>query len=500
MRALTVKDQPNILMIMSDSLSPHFLGAHGDPVRAMPNLDALAASGVVFENAYCNSPLCAPSRASMLTGRYVSQIGALDNANSFSDEWPTIGHVLGAAGYETVIAGKMHILGCDQHHGFDKRLALEADYTSGYDPGYFQIAYEWEQPSGGNPCGADWMGPSYVYSKKWDHYPRHYDADETIHRAAVDYLRQKTQDSPPFFCCASYHAPHNPFWIPDRFRDRFRGKDLPLPGVPEGIDTCHGPMDKWLNDFHYVPQHVEAMMTQENLRWLFETFYGVLADLDDRIGELMALLKARGLDDNTAVIFASDHGDMMGYRGMLQKRYLYDRCARVALFFSFPGRWQQGARIAAPVSLIDLLPTLAELAGAPVPDDLPGASLVPSVADATEPEDRVVFCEYHGEGVHAPCFMARKGDLKYIYVHGHEERLYNLADDPEEYVNLAGEGRYAPAMAGLKDAVMGEFDPEAMTRAALRSQRGRQFILRCAKERARRLDPEGDQIRPDRIF
>jgi choline-sulfatase len=280
---------PNILLIMCDSLAPHFTGMYGDTTGATPNLDRLAAKGVVFENAYCNYPLCAPSRASMVTGRFASELRCFDNGSPFPSEWPTLGHALGAVGYETAIIGKMHFVGHDQWHGFDHRLALETDYSKGYNPRLYKLAYDWTQPSGGNPDGPHMMGASYVASEGWEDYRLHYDRDEVIHAAALDYLSQPR--SAPFFACVSFHAPHNPFWIPAAERERFRDKDLPLPTMPNGPMTVHGPMDIWLNDFHYVPDVQAQMMTQENLRWLYETFYGMIYDLDRRVGELLGALE-----------------------------------------------------------------------------------------------------------------------------------------------------------------------------------------------------------------
>jgi len=473
----------NVLFLMSDSLTPHLTGPYGDAVGATPNLDKLASRGVLFENAYCNSPLCAPSRASMVTGRYVSEIGCFDNASEFSSEWPTMGHVLGAAGYETVIIGKMHFIGHDQMHGFERRIALDTDYSKGYNPDEYKMAYKWEQPSGGNPVGQGWMGPSYVKSKEWENYTLHYDRDEKIHREALSYLSGKSPGCDPFFCCVSYHAPHNPFWIPGHIRELFRDRELPLPHIPENVETCHGPMDEWLNDFHYVPEVRDAMMEEENLRWLYETYYGMVYDMDRRIGELLEVLRERGLDGNTAVVFASDHGDMLGHRGMLQKRYFYERSVRVALIFSFPGRWKRGIRLSNVVSLLDLLPTFADLTGAPLPDDLPGKSLLPSLIDGSEPEERTIFSEYHGEGVHAPCFMACKGNFKYIYVHGHEERLYDVSRDPDEYTNLIDDERYSGIVSELRTSLLEEFDPDAVAYKALQSQHNRGFIYECMLRR-----------------
>ncbi len=470
----------NILFITSDSLVPFVTGPYGDQAGATPNLDALAAAGTVFDNAYCNSPLCASSRASLMTGRYVADFGAFDNATEFSAEWPTIPYALRAAGYDTTAIGKLHYAGHDQWHGFNRRIAWESDYLTGFNiKDAYQLAWSWEKPARGNPVGVDWMGPSYVNSEKWDHYPHHYDADEDIHEKALAYLGGKRRDDAPFFCCVSYHAPHNPFWIPEKFKTPFRGKDLPIPQVPEGVDTCHGPMDFWLNTFHYVPEVHDAMMQPENLRWLYETYYGMVYDLDLRIGELLQTLQTNGLAEDTAIVFASDHGDMLGQRGMLQKRYFYEWSIRVPLIVVLPGGQPQQRHVSELVSLVDLFPTFAEMTQAPLPQDLPGRSLLPPMTTGAPREDRPVFCEYHGEGVLAPCFSMRSGNFKYVYVHGHEERLYNVAEDPDEYENLITAPGCPEIAAGMKQTLLSQFDPNQVARDALTSQRNRAFLLDC---------------------
>jgi choline-sulfatase len=470
-------------MIMADSLSPHFTGFHGDRCGATPTLDRLASEGVVFERTYCNSPMCAPSRASFVSGRYVGEIGAFDNANEFSSDWPTIAHSLGGLGYETAIIGKMHFTGYDQWHGFDLRLAHEADYTSRYNPANYRIAYDWAGPSAGNPAGASWMGHSYVKAPQWDHYPHHYDRDVAIHGEAMKYLDAKAKERKPFFACVSYHAPHNPFWIPAADRAPFEKMDLPLPGPQGDLETCHGPMDQWLNDFHYLPDIRDRLLTKDNLRWLYTNFYGMIADFDRRVGELLAHLERLGLAENTMIVFTSDHGDMMAHRGMIQKRTFYEYSLRVPFIWKFPGRWRAGARVTAPVSLIDLFPTLADVAGAAAPEGLPGRSLRRSIETGAEPAERTVFAEYHGEGVHAPCYAAIRRNAKYVYVHGHEERFYRPDDDGEELTNRIGEASAKATIASLRSELLKTFDPERCVEVARRSQIGRGFIFKAHQAR-----------------
>jgi len=468
-------EKPNVLLIMADSLSPHFMGAYGDTAGATPNLDDLARSGVTFERAYCNSPMCAPSRASMMTGRYVSEIGAYDNGSMFPSDIPTFNHCFKRAGYDTILIGKMHFVGYDQYHGFDARLAMETDYSQGYDPR--RPTFDWNKPSGANPAGRDWMAPSYVKDAKWDNYRHHYDRDVTIHSEAVRYLSGKTADDGPFFCCVSYHHPHNPFYIPDDIRERFRGMELDLPSVPGDMRERYGVMDKWLNNYHCQTELMDCIMDRDNLRWLYETYYGMTYDMDLRAGELLEIMRSRGLDKNTVIIFTSDHGDMLAHRGMVQKRCFYERSIRAPLIFSSPGTYPSGARAASPVSLLDLFPTIADIAGEAPPEGLLGESLIPAIlGEGDRYANRIIYAEYHNEGVYAPCFMAVSERYKYIYVHGHEELLFDLENDPEELENIAGGHKYSGVRDELKRELLSRFDPEAIACQVRENQKNRNYI------------------------
>lgn len=467
-------DRPDVLIVQCDSLPPDLVGAYGDPNGATPNLDALAARGVRFD-ATCSAPLCTPSRASMVTGRLASRLDCFDNASEFSSEHPTLAHAFRARGYRTAIIGKMHFIGHDQHHGFDERLALDTDYSKGHDPLLYALAYDWDSPSAGNPNSPQMMGESYLAGPTSDAYRErfrrelHDERDERIHTEALAYLARDHDD--PYLAIVSYHAPHNPFWAPDDLVARFDGAHSRL--TPE-IVPANGVMDRWLDDFHYAGDVRERLMDAENLRWMHATVYAMLHELDRRVGEL---LRAVPRPDRTVVVFLSDHGDMLGDRGMLQKRTFYERSVRVPLIVSGSGI-VEGVACPTPVSLVDLLPTLAGLVGAPLPPDLDGADLGPALAGGHVPRHPVVS-EYHGEGVHAPCFLLRDGDLKYVLVHGHEEHLYDLASDPGERRDLAGALEHAGTATRLRAQLLEIVDPDEVERRARASQRRRAYIHRA---------------------
>ncbi|WP_308493045.1 sulfatase-like hydrolase/transferase [Microbacterium terrisoli] len=466
--------RPDVLVIECDSLPPDLVGAYGDPNGATPHIDALAAGGVRFD-ASCNAPLCTPSRASMMTGRLGSRLDCFDNASEFSSEHPTIAHAFRALGYATAIVGKMHFIGNDQHHGFDERIALDTDYSRGYDPQLYALAYDWDTPSAGNLNSPQMMGGSYVAEESSGAYRTRYsrelhDArDARIHEAALEYLGRDHDG--PFLAVVSYHAPHNPFWAPDDEVARFRGARPLL--RPEAAPEA-GAMDRWLNDFHYAREVRQRFMAPENLRWMYATVYAMIAELDRRVGELIAALPR---PDATIVVFVSDHGDMLGDRGMLQKRAFYERSVRVPLVIGGPGV-VPGIRTRVPVSLVDLLPTLSALVGAPVPPELDGVDLSPALRGGAVPRHPIV-AEYHGEGVHAPCFLLRDGTHKYTLVHGYDEHLYDIGDDPGERRDLAGDPAHAALLRSLRSRLLRVVDPEAVARRARASQRRRAFIHRA---------------------
>ncbi|MCP2635540.1 sulfatase-like hydrolase/transferase [Microbacterium sp. HD4P20] len=475
---------PDVLVIQCDSLPPDLVGTYGDPNGATPHIDALAGRGVRFD-ASCNAPLCTPSRASMMTGRLASRLDCFDNAGEFSAEHPTIAHAFGALGYRTAIVGKMHFIGHDQHHGFDERLALDTDYSKGHDPRLYALAYDWNTPSGGNPNSPQMMGESYLAAESAAVYRErfrrelHDERDDRIHDEALAYLSR--QHDAPFLAVVSYHAPHNPFWAADELVARFDGA---MPRLSPEIVPPAGVMDRWLDDFHYVPEVQDRLMQPGNLRWMYATVYAMLHELDRRVGALLAALPR---PENTVVVFVSDHGDMLADRGMLQKRTLYERSVRVPLIVSGPGI-ARGTSPATPVSLVDLLPTLASFVGAPLPVDLDGVDLAPALAGGDAPRHPVV-AEYHGEGVHAPCFLLRHGSLKYVLVHGHQEHLYDLGADPGERHDLAGAREHAETLTRLRAQLLAMVDPADVERRARASQRRRAFLHRAFVRRTAALAP-----------
>lgn len=470
--------RPNILLVMADQMVPFLSGAYGHPVVQTPYLDSLAAAGARFDAAYTPYPLCAPARAALLTGRHASSLGIFDNAALFPADQPTLAHYLTNAGYDCVLAGKMHFIGPDQLHGYNRRLTSDI----------FPANIAWVPVAGAPDEGghAHNYTPPRTGVRPWNKFLAY---DEEVTFRAAEYLRERAYLRPdqPFFLTVSFHNPHDPFQVTPELWQLYEGADIAIPAFPAHLDASYSALDRWLNAVHGV--HDVNLRHPDNLRALRRAYYGLVTYVDRKLGQLLAALDDSGERGNTVVVFTSDHGDMLGEKGMVQKRCHYEWSARVPLLFRLPDAAPR--RVSAPVTLLDLLPTLLDFAGVPESERLPGdgATLIPLLQGIEEPE-RPIFVEYHVEKVKAPSFMVRRGPYKYTYIHGHDPQLFDLAADPGEWRNLAQQPAYRQLAATLEALILARFDPEQLHAAGQESVRRRLII----KEALRRNDVHWDYV------
>ena len=468
--------KPNILFIVSDQMVAALTGAYGHPVVQTPHLDRLASEGVRFDSAYAPFPLCAPGRACITAGRHASEIGAWDNGALFAADQSSYPHYLSNAGYDTVLSGKMHFVGPDQLHGFHRRLTTDI-YSSDVSAMPEWIAIKENQ-------GRD---PEQIMEERRQYNSRYYvggdlqidtwhnalSYDEEAHFRAREYLRAhgQKQDDQPFFLCASYHHPHEPFWPPQEYWDLYEGAEIAIPDFPANLDDTYSAMDCGLNAYHGTRRN--DLRNPDGLYRLRRAYYGLVTYIDRKVGELLADLENSGLLDHTVVVFTSDHGDMLCDKEMVQKRCFYEWSCRVPLLARFPDQWKAGTVCDTPVSLLDLLPTFCELAGtkASLPHD--GDSLLPIVDGADG--DRHIFAQSH-EAVGMPCIMARQGPYKYNYMHGFEPQLFDLSADPGEWNNLADNPQHRETTERLRALILDRFDPDAIAAANLDSLYRRRLI------------------------
>jgi choline-sulfatase len=472
---------------MADQLTASALPFHGGPAEA-PNLEQLAGEGVVFDSAYCSFPLCAPSRASLLTGTLPSRIGVYDSGAEFGASYPTVAHHLRDRGYATCLAGKMHFIGPDQLHGFEERLTTDV-YASGID-----WTPDWSLPlTEPLPWYHDM---SSVFEAGASEATLQLDYDEEVAfrsvRKIYDFAREPDR---PFFLLVSFTHPHDPYETPRRYWDRYENRDLPPPAVPAI------PLDEQDPHSRRVLEMCGADAVEigpELIERARRGYCGSITYVDDKVGELLAALETTGLRDDTIVVVSSDHGDMLGERGLWYKMTFFEDSARVPLVVHFPARFS-ARRVARSVSLVELLPTLLELTdGEDVgesADALDGASLVP-LLDGRDAERAPVLAEYNAEGTHAPCVMVRDGRFKFVHCPTDPDLLFDLDADPLELENLAADDGHADDVRRLRAVVAERWgDLEELARDVVESQRRRLFVARAL---ARGEQSPWDYRPPDR--
>jgi choline-sulfatase len=486
---MTSAQPPSFLVLMADQLAASWLPAYGHPLVQAPHLSALAAAGTVFENAYCPFPLCAPSRSAMLTGRPASDVGVYDNAAELPATVPTLAHALRAHGYHTAVAGKMHFVGPDQLHGFEQRL------TADIYPADVDWTPDWARP-------LDRPLPWYhtmesVLDPGVCAAAMQTDYDEEVCFHAVRKLHDMARHRPdqPFLMFVSFTNPHDPWEIPARHWARYRRSEIPDPAVPSLPLEVADPHSRRLRAMCRVDQ---AGLTGEQIRRARHAYFAAVSYLDERVGEVLGALDRSGLSERTTVLFCADHGEMLGERGLWYKMSFFEQSARVPLIVSMPGAPTR--RIPEPVSLLDVTPTLLELAGLPAdqvsPQPRPSAaraavSLAAAVTGTGRGRApaRPVVSEYHAEGVTAPSAMVRDGRFKLIRSLEDPDLLFDLEADPSELTDLSGCPEHEDTVRRLGASLDARLDLSAIGQRVLASQRERHLVSAAV---ARGVRPEWD--------
>ena len=471
--------RPNVLILMADQLAAGALPAYGNAVAKTPHLDRLAREGVVFENAYCNTPLCAPSRMVFLSGRLPSATGGYDNAAEFPSQLPTFAHYLRLAGYRTILAGKMHFCGPDQMHGFEERLTTDiypADYGWTPDWEHPEIRLDWYH----NMDSVTQAGPCVRTNQL--------DFDEEVGFAARQKLYDlaRDRDERPFCLVVSLTHPHDPFAIPRAYWDRYRDDEID----PPRVSAADVPLDPHSARLRHVCGMDVQPVTEAQVRAARHAYYGAVSYVDDQVAALLATLGEVGLTEDTAVFVLADHGEMLGERGLWYKMSFFEPACRVPLLVHAPGRFAP-RRVRAAVSLIDLLPTLADLAdtGADAGREpgfvtpIEGRSLIPHL-ETGEGHDEVLG-EYLAEGAVAPIVMIRRGPHKFIHSPADPDQLYDLGRDPDERDNLATDPAHAPLVARFRAEVAARWDLGRLHAEVVASQRRRRLVARALNEGTR---------------
>ena len=468
----------NILILMSDQHSKHHLGCYGDPLVRTPHLDRLASEGMRFTSAYCPSPLCVPSRMSFLTARTPSRNRVWTNGHILSSAIPTWAHALGAAGYETTLLGRMHFVGPDQRHGFERRPIGEYSATF---PG---------APRQGAPLlrslSLGTTGQCREAVEVAGRGRTSYQAfDELVAEAACTYLEERAgeRNGRPFAAVAGFLLPHCPFVAPRELFDYYYERvDVPQP-TPE--ERRREPAA--IRRFKRL-RGIDEPLPEERIRVARAAYLGLCEHLDRQLGRILDKLDEVGLGENTLVVYCSDHGEMAGEHGCWWKSNYYEGSVGVPLIARLPGVVPTGTTSEAVCNLMDLGPTVVEMADADPMPATDGRSLWKVLQGTADPARRQeTFSEHLGQIDFVPSRMVRRDAWKLYRYHDHTPPvLYNLAEDPEERVDLGQDPRYEGVRDDLLQRLYADWHPQEVLDESARLDRDRTLLVRW-----------GDRVRPE---
>lgn len=454
----------NILIVMVDQLNGTLFPDGPAEWLHAPHLKALAARSARFANAYTASPLCAPGRASFMSGQLPSVTRVYDNAAEFASDIPTYAHHLRRAGYQTCLSGKMHFVGPDQLHGFEERLTTDiypADF--GWTPDYRKPGerIDWWYHNMGSVTGA---GVAEISNQM------EYD-DEVAHHAKMKlYDLARGKDDRPWCLTVSFTHPHDPYVARRKYWDLYEDCAYLDPEVPAMDYVDHDPHAKRIFDAN---DWRNFEITDEDIRRSRRAYFANISYLDDQIGAILQVLEDTGQE--AIVVFVSDHGDMLGERGLWFKMCFYEGSARVPLMIALPEG--QGRSVTEPVSTIDLCPTLCDLAGVSMAEVLPwttGESLVPLMQG--DRRHSPVMMEYAAEASYAPLIALRQDRWKYTNCALDPEQLFDLEADPMELVNLAEDPNSADVLDRFRRMAAERWDLDRFD-AEVRQSQARRWVV-----------------------
>ncbi len=448
-------DARNMLVIMSDEHDPRYMGCSGHPFIHTPNLDALAARGVRFANAYTPSPICVPARAAFATGLRVHQLRLWDNAMPYTGVQRGWGHVLQDHGVRVESIGKLHYRNTEDPAGFDVEH-LPMHVAGGHGMVWASIRNPYRPRSDGVRMLGDRIGPgesSYTQ----------YDRDVT--RRAVQWLVEAGQGDggQPFVLYVGLVAPHFPLVVPQEFFDLYPLDKLPEPKLQPAAGYRRHP---WVQEYADFMPNEEAFRSPEERKQAFAAYFGLCSWLDHNVGQILQALRDAGLEGSTQVVYTSDHGDNLGARGVWGKSTLYEESVKIPMLLAGPG--VRPGVCTTPVDLLDLFPTILQAVGVdPSPEmaERPGRALQDIARAAPEPE-RPILSEYHAAGSNSAGVMLRRGHWKLHHYVGFAPELFDLATDPEELCDLAADPAHAGVLAEMERALRALCDPQAVDRQA----------------------------------
>jgi arylsulfatase A-like enzyme len=466
------KEMPNIVFIISDQHKLEATGAYGSETAITPNIDALAQNGIIFNNCYTPAPVCAPARAALLTGMNPYANGAIYHkapikmpngktklvssgelrASGYKEDIKTFAEQLKIAGYRTAAPGKMHV------HG-ELQRNVDRAHPQGNSMGFDEssVRYYTHFPGGHyeDEVGEDTYQRYRQFQKYKDVYnkgPMHLNNeyvptlveneedvfDMVVARKAVEFINKNANKEEPFFIHVGFEKPHAPFTTTQKYLDMHDPKKFSLPATA----------DDWVvkGRYPYVPNWIHSGIPKqlEEAQNVMAAYNACVTEMDDMVGRVIQALKDNGVYENTIIIYTSDHGEHLFEHGLRGKHCMYDDAVNVPFIVSYPKQFKQNIKLNSLISLIDVYPTLCEIAGVEIPAYVQGTSLLNLLQTGEEIANRPIFSEFRGADYFllpgqklVPSRMLREDQYKFIYTHGIIHQLYDLDNDPEELENLA---------------------------------------------------------------
>lgn len=441
---------PNILFICSDTHQPDVAGYRGHPVISTPNLDRLAREGTHFTNCYCGSPLCVPARASLMTGMFPSDVDSWCNSTPFRGQVPTWANRLSDHGYSCRASGKMDLWASGEL-GFEEVGTSHGHQRSPDVTSLFRrpLCYRVDERD-----KIDGQVTERVHS------------DERVLNHTLEFLREEAPRlNRPWAVYVGFTAPLPRFRVARRYFEMYPPERVPLPEIPPGyLEEMPEP---WQATRAY--KRIATAIPEDRVRRARAAYFGLITELDERVGRLLDGLQRQGLRQNTLVVYTSDHGQSIGEHGMWFHNEPTDRSSRVPLILSGPGIPKAG-KVDTPVMHADLFPTFLHAAGAPVPSGLRGHSLLPLCAGQSGDHPGFAYSECHAEGTCTGSFIIRKGRWKYIHYSYYDDLLFDMESDPEEFRNVIDTAEGQEARRELGEFLSSLVDPAELTERAFARQ------------------------------
>ena len=448
----------NLLFIFSDEHTREITGCYGNDIVKTPHIDSLAARGTRFDNAYTNCPICVPARASLATGRYVHQIGYWDNAHGYDGAVQGWGQRLMDADHHVTAIGKLHYRSEADPTGWDEEIDT-LHIVDGLGDLFGCNRHELiERPAVKNLAKESGPGDS-TYLR--------YDTSTTAH--ACHWLKNEApkHQEKPWVLFVGLVLPHFPLIAPPDYYAMYPNDGLPWPRLyNEDERPTHPVLQELRRSMNY-----DKYFDEKTVRIARSAYFGMVSYLDHCIGQILNTLSECGLNDDTRIVYTSDHGDNLGHRGLWGKSVMYEEAAAIPMIIAGPDV-PSGHSVSEPTSLVDCYQTIVEGAGLSLTEqeenDMPGHSLYRLAHD--EKPQRTVLSEYHAASACTGFFMIRHNQYKYVHYVDYEPQLFDLAADPQETHDLAADPGYRDVLSECESKLREVCDPDAVNTQAFRDQ------------------------------